>query len=110
MKKTVYKNELPIPVDVDDTLIQWDLSKPGRKINISCVYDVQTVNHEVVVHEPHVRLLKERLARGSLIVVWSAGGWAWANAVLEALEIDHENLLVMSKPYAYMDDKECQHW
>jgi hypothetical protein len=111
LKRTVFANEQVIACDIDDTLIQWDLTKPGRKIEILCAYGVQMETpHHVVIHEPHVRLIKERLQRGALIVAWSAGGFAWANAVLTALQIDHPNLIVLSKPIAYLDDKECQHW
>lgn len=107
---TIYANEQVIPCDIDDTLVQWDKSKPGTKITINCVYGVQPGPHEVVIHEPHVRLIKERLVRGTLILAWSQGGFAWAKAVLNALGIDHLNIVVMSKPTAYLDDKECQHW
>jgi hypothetical protein len=57
-----------------------------------------------------VAVLKERLARGAAVLVWSASGYQKAVAVLKALKIDAPNLYVLSKPIAYADDIDCNEW
>lgn len=57
-----------------------------------------------------IRLLREELAKGSKVVVWSRGGYQWAANVLEALDLADKDILVMSKPFAYFDDKDASEW
>ena len=60
------------------------------------------------INHTHVDLLKKHKARGKSIVVWSAGGYEWALAVVKALELETFVNLVMAKPTAYVDDLPCQ--
>lgn len=100
-------NEQVIFVDVDDTLIVWGKVKKGQKtISIINPYSNNEENF-VRPHLGHIRVLKDRKARGAYIVVWSAGGHKWAEAVVKALGLtDHVNL-IMSKPIMYIDDKKA---
>lgn len=97
----IVDNELVIFVDVDDTLITWQ-DKTNKSINISSPYDGS--DNWVTPHKGHIKILKDRKARGSRIFVWSQGGWAWAEAVVKALDLTKYVDFVMSKPYAYIDD------
>src|SRR5437879_12324200 len=86
-----FPNEEVICCDIDDTIVLWDLKSPGKKIKIADVHRLHgTFN--LVTHEPHIRLVKEKLSRGALLIVWSQGGAKWAKAVLEAVGINkHPN-------------------
>ncbi len=107
----VTANEQVIPVDIDDTLIVWGPSIPGLHRTIS----VKDPHSETIltlrVHEPHLKIVESRLSRGALLIVWSAGGYAWAEAVIKGLGLDiHENIHIYSKPIAYIDDKKANDW
>lgn len=105
----VFENEQVICCDIDDTIVIWNLSAQGEKIVIPCPHSLHG-EFNLKKHEPHIRLVKERLARGALFIVWSAAGFAWAKAVFQAIGLDHENIHIYSKPIAYLDDKACESW
>ncbi len=107
---TVYENESVFPVDIDGTLIYWTKVKKKHKvIAYTCPY---TLEQKIVgVNEPNVAVLRERLARGCIVLVWSKTGNAKAHAVLKALGIDHKNLIVIavmaSKSKNFKGYKDC---
>lgn len=91
--------------DVDDTLILWDEDfkhNDANKIEVICPYDGTSSFH--VVHEQHLRFMRKLKARGFSIVVWSAAGTFWAEAVVKALGIEDTVDFVMSKPDKVIDD------
>lgn len=98
--------------DIDSTLIMH--VNPYHNDPWKLVRVIDPLNPEqfisVVRNEPMIRILREELHAGKLVVVWSRGRYEWAVAVLQALGIDHENIVVMSKPDAYLDDKPCIEW
>lgn len=105
----VIKSEQLIPVDIDGTLVIWGKMRKGQKsVRYTCPYTKQ--QFQVRVHEPNVAIFKERLARGAHLQVWSASGWQKAAAVLKALDLDHANITVSSKPIGYLDDIDCSEW
>ncbi len=95
--------------DVDDTLIGW--SKPEKGPD---EFWVTTTCHGMVEHhwviKENLEALKKHKGRGHLIVVWSQGGWEWAEAVVKALKIEHLVDLVCSKPEWIYDDLEASVW
>lgn len=101
--------ESTIFIDVDDTLVMWD--KSYRKMRESTIGTIaikcphSQSNNYLVPHRAHIKILKDRKARGSFIVVWSAGGFAWAEAVVRALDLEEHVDLIMTKPHAHIDDK-----
>lgn len=103
----VIQNEQPWFVDVDDTLILWDV-KIDNCIEITCPYSGES--HTVAAHIPNITLLKEKYARGCHITVWSKGGYKWAEAVVKALRLEHLVHTVMSKPEGLLDDKDPSEW
>lgn len=105
----IFENEQVICCDIDDTLVLWSPDAPGKRIKIPCAYSLHS-DFDLAVHEPHVRLVRERLERGAIMIVWSQGGHKWARKVLESLGLLHENVHVYSKPIAYIDDKPCERW
>ena len=106
---TVIRSEQIICFDVDQTLILHRTAKKKDKIvAVTDPYDF--AQRYLVVHEPHIKILKDRKKRGATIIVWSQNGWAWAEAVVRALRLEHEVDLVLSKPIAYVDDLPVETW
>ena len=105
----VINTESTIFVDVDDTLVMWDktLRKNKSRVEIPDPYTTGTFTY-LVPHYGHIKILKDRKVRGSYIVVWSAGGNLWAEAVVKALGLEEYVDLVMTKPHAYIDDKRAE--
>lgn len=99
--------ESTIFVDVDDTLVMWGQKpKTGQKrVKIVDPYSGEALF--LTPHLGHIKVLKDRKARGSYVVVWSAGGNRWADAVVRALKLDSYVDLVMTKPHIYIDDKKA---
>lgn len=100
------ETELFIPCDIDETLICWGASEP----TIDFVDPFYGNTLKVTPHRPNIKVLMNYLERGATILVWSRSGYKWAEAALKALGIDHPNIYVSSKPFAYLDDKPSQEW
>lgn len=108
-----YKTESVIAFDVDDTLVLWhkrgDQIPEDRLLEIQDPYDGKRVMLEK--HLPHIKLLKNHLKRGSLVIVWSQNGYEWAKAIMDALYFDYnQNLVIMTKPKTYVDDLPVTDW
>ena len=101
----VASSEHIITFDCDDTLIMWDedftIYKKGD-VEIECPHDGHVTYHRP--HKRHIGFLKKQKAKGYTVVVWSAGGTAWAEAVVKALNIQEYVDIVMSKPIKWVDD------
>lgn len=106
LKPTIVNKESTIFVDCDDTLVMWGKAKEGEKV-IAITNPHDGTQDYLRPHQGHIRVLKDRKARGSYIVVWSAGGFAWANAVVKALGLESYVDLIMTKPHMYIDDKKA---
>lgn len=107
---TIIKSEQLLPVDIDGTLICYGkIKKHHKALSYTCPYT--KAQKTVRIHEPHVIIVKERLARGATILAWSASGYAKAEAVMRALGFaGHPNVIIMSKPVCYIDDIDCSEW
>lgn len=102
----IVKTETNIYFDVDDTLVIWGKVKEGEKcVIVTDPYDGS--QHYLKPHLGHLKILRDRKARGATIHVWSAGGWQWAQAVIKALNIEQYVDFVLSKPTMYVDDLEA---
>ena len=108
----VIRNERVIPFDIDGTLItrfdQGDPVVPLDTVEILSPYDGELKFRKP--HWPHINLLNNYLARGAQLIVWSKNGVRWAEAVLSAQGIEHENIIVMTKPIVHVDDQPCETW
>ena len=105
----IVKSEQLVCFDVDDSLILHRKAK--KKDKVVCFTDpYDGSQHYVVVHEPHIKVLKDRKARGATVVVWSQSGWAWAESVVRALGISQYVDLIASKPILVVDDKPVEQW
>lgn len=105
------QNESVLCVDVDNTLVIWGQEDVP---NIELIAVANPLNPTDVSllqpHNGHIKILKDRYLRGSHIIVWSAGGYRWAEAVVKALKLERYVSTIMSKPFAYIDDKEASEW
>jgi len=101
----VFKGELTISFDVDDTLVMWkdNIYKPGEG-KIKIVDPTDSEPRFLVPHQRHINFLKKCYKRGYQITIWSAGGWAWAEAAVIALGLEEFVHKVESKPLKYVDD------
>jgi len=99
--------ESTIFFDVDQTLVLWGkIKKKHKVVAITCPHSGE--QYYLRPHKGHIKILKDRKSRGSFITVWSAGGFAWAEAVVKALDLTQHVDLIMSKPHAYVDDKKAE--
>ncbi len=55
-------------------------------------------------HLQHVKLLKAYKTQGYTVIVWSAQGYEWAQAAVNALNLNNIVDFKMSKPLKYVDD------
>jgi len=103
--------------DVDDTLVLWSptqeqLEKEG--IDFECPGSFALIDDELVKsppwiarlvpHKLHIEQLRKHKMRNHTIIVWSAGGWDWAEAVVRTLKLENVVDLVISKPTWVYDD------
>lgn len=89
--------------DVDDTIICWNKPENATDedmITIAC----RGLEHTFYVNKHNVDFLKKLAVRGHAIVVWSAGGVDWSEAVIKALKLEEYVWAVASKPTYYVDD------
>lgn len=106
----VIKSHRIVMVDVDDTLVLWD----WKSINPDGIGLVSISNPDgnctelVMPHNRHIALMRQFKARGHTVVVWSQGGWSWAEAVVKALGLEGVVDIVMDKPSWYVDDLPSQ--
>lgn len=105
----IIESENIVMYDVDDTLVMWEQgSTSAREVVVIDPYDGKPVY--LRMHEPHVKLLQRHKARGKFVIVWSQGGYQWAQAVVNALGLNESVDLIMSKPRSYVDDLPVTEW
>lgn len=88
--------------DIDDTLVMWyipsDYKGPLLKITTN------GYTEECIVNRPAVEHLKKMKRRAFSVIVWSAGGSDWAEAVVRALRIEEYVDIIMPKIDHHLDD------
>jgi hypothetical protein len=93
--------------DVDDTLVEWEESGEGS--DRIAIQMGKFWSHKKVIRV-HVDELIRQKKSGTYIVVWSAGGSKWAEAVVKALNIEEYVDAVLTKPDRVYDDKSPSEW
>lgn len=96
----VNHNDQVIVFDVDDTLVMWRTNNH----NLTVVDPYDGSNQKLEIHARHVKLLTDHFHRGYQVIVWSAAGSRWAEAVVMALKLEPYVHVVMGKPIKYVDD------
>lgn len=102
----VVRSSRIVMFDVDDTLVIWDwkeLDPEGTNL-VSISNPDGKCTELVMPHNRHITLMRQFKARGHTVVVWSQGGWAWAESVVKTLGIEDLVDIVMDKPNWYVDD------
>lgn len=117
----------PTFFDVDDTLIMWNRPSPddphsvvvccppsthqfrtfdenGKLIEEGPKIEIPGWSERVTPHKKHIEQLKLHKLRGHTIIVWSAGGWEWAEAAVKTLGLEKFVDLVIEKPIWAYDD------
>ena len=111
MKDKVVRNRTVRPFDVDGTLIV--LYDPT--VDANCYIDIPDPIYPGKIirlrkNNAMIRLMLEEKHRGSYILVWSRGGYEWAETVIRALDLYDVVDIIMDKPLAYFDDMEVSRW
>ncbi len=90
--------------DVDDTLIMWTIPQgyDGDLIET----DLDGFKEKGIPNWPAIEHLKKMKRRGYAVIVWSAGGSDWAEAVVKACGIEEYVDVVMPKIDFHLDDVE----
>ena len=106
-------------IDVDETLVLWSptqeqLDREG--IEFECPESYGVIDGELkpsgswrarlVPHKKHIEQLKNHKMRNHTVIVWSAGGYDWAETVVRTLGLELYVDLVISKPTWCYDDKQ----
>ncbi len=99
--------------DVDETLIFWKVrpedTAKGVVVRIEEPY-IDGVAKDVVPNNSMIDILKRKKAQGKTIIVWSFGGYKWAERVVKALGLESFVDYAMSKPVCYGDDIPIEKW
>lgn len=90
--------------DVDDTLLMWNIPEGTPENELVGVSYVPEFIEYGLPNKHNIDLLKKMKRRGHSVVVWSAGGSDWAEAVVQALRLEKYVDAVMPKPDYYIDD------
>ena len=96
--------------DVDNTLVMWSQPENYKRSDSMIIKDPyhETMEHRLWPHKGHIKVLNMLRNRGSKIVVWSAGGVEWAQAVVDALGLEVD--FVLEKPATLWDDERPDVW
>lgn len=101
-------NEHIVCIDVDDTLVMWDI--PEGHDGETILFDNFGVAEWLLPHKAHIELMKRFKVRGQFVIVWSQGGVEWASEVVKRLELTDYVDLVMTKPQWIVDDLPMAAW
>lgn len=104
MTTTVVRSTKIYFFDVDDTLV-FSCHFPPDGMNLGELDYLHIGGQLWYIHTAHTKLVMDLKARGHTVVVWSAGGWEWAEKVVEALHLTEYVDVVMSKSDGFCDDK-----
>lgn len=96
--------------DVDDTLLiaNYGLLDYKPEDVVFCQCPDTGYKNNFLKHTRHINLLRQFRARGHTIVVWSQGGYRWAESAVKALGLVDLVDVCIDKPSWYVDDLPCQ--
>lgn len=102
----VIKSHKAIFFDVDDTLLMPNYhTLPHEECDLAILSDpISGFSKKFLKHKRHIELMEQFKARGHTIIVWSQGGYQWAQNAVKALGIESIVDVIMSKPDWFVDD------
>lgn len=108
----IINSEQLICADVDDTVIIWsDPVTIENEANLVQFYDpYEKCTKWVLSHPAHIKIIKDRKARGATIILWSQSGYEWAVQAAKACGLLEHVDYCASKPVAIIDDKPASAW
>lgn len=114
-KPFVLRSDNIIYFDVDETLIFWKhITYRGVDPNTIDIPDPYMRPAGAIVravpNQRNIDLLKRNKGQGRSVVVWSAGGYAWAESVVKTLGLEEYVDLIIPKPSVYVDDRPMEDW
>lgn len=116
-KPIILKSDRVSTYDCDDTLVRWIWDQNEKEVLKDKMLKFDTTGTGfhmryvfLVPNEEVINNLKQNKATGGAIVVWSAGGYLWAEEVVKVLGLKDQVDLIMSKPTRYVDDLPCTEW
>jgi hypothetical protein len=96
--------------DCDDTLIMWGNHSSRRDRILITDPHLPEEKISLIPHKTHINILKRNHAQGRTVIVWSAAGYEWAVAVVNALKLEKFVSLILPKPVIIVDDKAMEDW
>lgn len=90
--------------DVDSTLIEWDLPTEKTPKDELVQVPIRGIAGVFRYNKHNLKHLHQLALRGHNIVIWSAAGVEWCEAVAKALKIDSVVGACLNKPSYYIDD------
>jgi len=105
-QKPVYQK--PVYVDVDDTLVLWDVSAHPEGEAISVDFAGYTTH--LVKHTKNINLVIKFAKLGYDVIVHSQTGHDWAEAISQAIGLDEYVKAYATKPKFYIDDLDASTW
>lgn len=104
----IIKDHRHIYVDVDNTLVNWDIDPLHAVLTIPDPAD--GTNYHLDPNINVINQLKDFKGRGFCVHVWSAAGWEWAETVVKELKLQDYVDYVQTKPECYIDDLPVKNW
>jgi len=104
--KTIISNYV-VFFDVDETLVEATQFNDSRKM--VDIHFQKAIYKQAAIMENIKALISEK-NKGAVVIVWSMGGYEWAESVVYALKLESHVDYIMSKPSKYYDDLSCQEW
>lgn len=108
-----FNSEIVTAFDCDETLVMWSWDAEHDKDAIEIMQPMENGPlsfNKLVPNKPVIERLKGHAAQGHTIIVWSAGGGSWAEAVVKALDLEKFVSACMSKPQFFYDDLPAVEW
>lgn len=102
----VLETHRAIYVDVDDTLTiaEYERYNPKEEDLVLIKDPDSDLTRNFMIHRRHIEVLKQFKARGHTIIVWSQGGYRWAETVVKTLGLQEIVSYVVDKPAWFIDD------
>jgi hypothetical protein len=104
----LHMNYKTVMVDVDKTLVYDTLGMPVGPTSIEVIYTNGPIT--VTPHAANIELVRIFYKLGYEVIVWSKTGEDWARLIVEAVGLQKEVSLCLTKPLYYFDDEDCGKW